>query len=1157
MGSYLLYIKEDHFIYTKEDKMEQREASFRYKKFIVDVKNYRLIKELNSGGFGSVCSVENLETGEYCAAKVLDTHKDPMQYKRMINREIGIMIRCQHPTIIKFMGYSLHDFDAKNNVMIFMELAKKGSLAELLQKVQNGLVEDIYDNTTRQIILVGVARGMMFLHQNQIIHRDLKPGNILLDEDFHPHITDFGLSKMNDSMKSVSQSQSCGTSMYMAPEVIEGDKYNGKADVYAFGILMYEVVTDSSPYPQLINGRMSAFQFNNKIVNEDFRPKFTSPIKKTIKKLIERCWARDPHERPTFEEIFKKLAYNIEDAFEDIYDYQDEEADGESKVEEEDNTYYLEDVDVDEVISYADDIAKENAGADAELISKVEKLLKPIKEENEKMKIQLEKFQKENEQLKKEIEEANEKIEKVSEKKEEEEEENELEERLARSIQKISKDVEERDKEIRQDLNQSIKDLKDSFKDDLEGVTDDKDKLEEKIEEMNKAIEKLKKENEKIKKENENNKQAYEEMKEKVSKLEEKLEKGIIIQSTANASQSRSDSQNKKEKEVSSNQQQQQQQQEQEPPKSKNDKQQEPPKSKNDKQQEPPQSKKQVPKVDISQQQQQQQQQQQHQQQQKETPRNDSQDVSESKEEPENSEKISARDSNQMSKSGRKLFGRRKSKKSDAPLIVDPIDAETITITEFNKLPLQYQQTTIAELITKVTNKKVISFFNKINGFLSYLIPYNQNNPANPCFEIAMHSKIEILSQIKGEHQVRLLGSGTEVLIRSDSFNWPDFTNHLTKFSDASIEINYPSSRFKAAYETVSYLQSQHKESIKIAIFVSKNDLKFKGDTAITTVKLDSSVTSIEGDRTKGGSFEDCSTLANVFIPNSITKIEENAFLRCTSLSYVIFEDLSNLSSIGYCAFCRCVSLKQINLPPSLKRIGTYAFSQCESLKEVVIPLSVQIIKPYAFSGCKKLTSVTIPQSVTTIGEYAFDGCSSLKSVTIPASVQTLGEFAFRGCSSLKEASLSVSSSSDSNDENKAAPVLAAINESTFKGCSSLVQIVIPASVKKVGNEAFADCSSLKQVTLSPCLTSIAESTFSKCTSMQQITIPSSVTIIETNAFNGCTALKQVAFPSYLKTISSSAFAGCSSLELVLMPKSVKNIANDAFPKNTKVIKNK
>ena len=207
------------------------------------------------------------------------------------------------------------------------------------------------DNTAKQIILVGIARGMMILHQHHIIHRDLKPGNILLDNDYHPYITDFGLSKLYETGRSMIQSQQCGTSMYMAPEIIQGNRYNGKVDVYSFGILMYEVVTNSLPYPLLLNGKMTPYIFNQKVVEEDLRPKFEFPINKSIQKLIESCWAKDPKERPTFEEIFKKLAYNIDDLVDNIYEDNDIIDD-----DDDEENFYLDGVDVNEVISYANDI---------------------------------------------------------------------------------------------------------------------------------------------------------------------------------------------------------------------------------------------------------------------------------------------------------------------------------------------------------------------------------------------------------------------------------------------------------------------------------------------------------------------------------------------------------------------------------------------------------------------------------------------------------------------------------------------------------------------------------------------------------------------------------------------------------------------------------
>lgn len=208
----------------------------------------------------------------------------------MISREVGILIKVKHPTIIRFQGFSSRDFKGEKNITILMDFMKSGSLSDLLELEHNGFCPENYDNTKRQIMLIGIARGMMILHQLHIIHRDLKAENILVDEDFYPRITDFGLSKFFDPYHSMSQSiKDSGTAIYMAPEVIESDHFNTKADVYAFGILMNEILSGKRAYSDYLKGkkRMTCIQLKTAIC-DGLRPDIDPNLKKGLRKMIEK-----------------------------------------------------------------------------------------------------------------------------------------------------------------------------------------------------------------------------------------------------------------------------------------------------------------------------------------------------------------------------------------------------------------------------------------------------------------------------------------------------------------------------------------------------------------------------------------------------------------------------------------------------------------------------------------------------------------------------------------------------------------------------------------------------------------------------------------------------------------------------------------------------
>ena len=154
--------------------------------------------------------------------------------------------------------------------------------------------------------------------------------------------------------------------------------------------------------------------------------------------------------------------------------------------------------------------------------------------------------------------------------------------------------------------------------------------------------------------------------------------------------------------------------------------------------------------------------------------------------------------------------------------------------------------------------------------------------------------------------------------------------------------------------------------------------------------------------------------------------------------------------SIGDSAFRNCSSLASVTIPDSVTSIEWYAFSGCTSLANITIPSSVTSIYPYAFSDCTSLKSITIPDSVISLAYGTFYRCSSLESVTILGNVTSIGGYTFYDCTSLTSVTIPDSVTS--------------IEWEAFSGCSSLTSITIPDSVTSIGGDAFSYCSSLTTI---------------------------------------------------------------------------------------------
>ena len=240
--------------------------------------------------------------------------------------------------------------------------------------------------------------------------------------------------------------------------------------------------------------------------------------------------------------------------------------------------------------------------------------------------------------------------------------------------------------------------------------------------------------------------------------------------------------------------------------------------------------------------------------------------------------------------------------------------------------------------------------------------------------------------------------------------------------------------------------------------------------------------------------FSGCSSQANIVIPKSVICLNGNPFsdwegkLECLSPTFIYEDDvLFNKDKSEIVSF-RNQKIESYIIPDSVTKIGDYAFFRCSSLSDIVIPDSVTDIGKCAFESCSYLSSVVIPDSVTDIGDYAFAGCSSLSNIVIPNSVTDIGKGAFSLCSSLTYIVIPNS--------------VTDIEDFAFSDCSSLSNIVIPNSVTDIGKCAFSDCSSLNNIVIPNSVTNIGKGAFSGCISLTYIVIPDSVTDIGECAFS-------------------------------------------------------
>uniref|UniRef100_A0A5B7BL19 Protein kinase domain-containing protein n=1 Tax=Davidia involucrata TaxID=16924 RepID=A0A5B7BL19_DAVIN len=214
-----------------------------YKLLETATSNFQESNILGEGGFGCVY-MARMDDNFHAAVKKLDGGSQDAI--REFETEVDVLSKIQHPNIISLLGYNIH---GETRLLVY-ELMQNGSLETQLHGPSHGSALTWH---LRMKIALNAARGLEYLHEHcnpSVIHRDLKSSNILLDSSFNAKLSDFGLA-VTDGTQNKNNIKLSGTLGYVAPEYLLDGKLTDKSDVYAFGVVLLELLLRRRPVEKL------------------------------------------------------------------------------------------------------------------------------------------------------------------------------------------------------------------------------------------------------------------------------------------------------------------------------------------------------------------------------------------------------------------------------------------------------------------------------------------------------------------------------------------------------------------------------------------------------------------------------------------------------------------------------------------------------------------------------------------------------------------------------------------------------------------------------------------------------------------------------------------------------------------------------------------
>ena len=246
---------------------------------------YRVLHRLGGGGMADVYVAEQAQLARRVVVKVLHPHlaRDAEVAERF-RREAEAAAKLVHPHVCGILDYGA----ASDVVFTVMPFLEGGSLADLIQKERN--VEPV----RVAAIAAQVSCALDYAHRRGVIHRDVKPDNVLFDEDGNALLTDFGIATARFHGRLTASGRAMGTPHYMSPEQAMGKLVDGRSDIYAVGVLVYEALVGFPPFDGA-----DAFSVSYKQVHEEPVPpvEVASRVPAELSDIVMRCLGKAPATR--------------------------------------------------------------------------------------------------------------------------------------------------------------------------------------------------------------------------------------------------------------------------------------------------------------------------------------------------------------------------------------------------------------------------------------------------------------------------------------------------------------------------------------------------------------------------------------------------------------------------------------------------------------------------------------------------------------------------------------------------------------------------------------------------------------------------------------------------------------------------------------------